>query len=117
MNSYAFTRHSDPAYARLVPAGNSLAFESSFSRPLLDELKLRIPHEARKWDPAKKRWLIDPQYAKVCQELANTYLHVNCPVPSLSTAVKTVEVRLVKLDYLGRAKDRGNGQSTAFGHA
>lgn len=103
-------------YARLVPAGNSLAFESSYQAELVQEFKSLIPHECRAWDGAGKRWLVDPRYGQVCADLAQRYLGVMVLVPQVSVTAAT-ETRLLRLEYLGATKVRENGESTASGYA
>lgn len=107
---------SEPPHARLVPSGGSLAFESSYDAGLVAALKQRIPYTGRKWDAPSRRWLIDPRYARVAVELAQTYLGITMTIPALSASPRCNETRLVRLDYLGRAKDRG-GESLAYGWA
>lgn len=103
-------------HARLIPVPGGVAFEFSYDRDLLTVFKSRVPHEARRWDPESKRWLVAPQYARLCAELAAAYLGVQIEVPATSAPAQR-ETRLVMLEYLGACKDRGNGESTAFGWA
>jgi hypothetical protein len=107
-------RAAEPRSARLVPAAGGLAFESTYDPGLVAELKLRVPYESRSWDSANKRWLVEPQYGAVCAALAMRYLGIQVTVPT-TTAAATTETRLVRLEYLGRTKDRGNGERSAFG--
>lgn len=109
--------HSSTApYARLIPSGASLAFETSYDRGLVDEFKRRVPPESRSWDAGTKRWLVDPAYGDMCAQLAFAFLGVQVAVPAIA-ATPTVETKLIKLEYLGRTKDRGNGESSAYGYA
>jgi DnaJ-domain-containing protein 1 len=108
--------HSGPAFARLTPAANALAFASSYDRDLVADLKASIPANARRWDPENKVWLVSPQYGRVCADLAMRHLGVAMSVPSVAATV-TTSTRLVKLEYLGQAKDRGDSILTAFGYA
>jgi hypothetical protein len=102
------------AHAELTPVGKDLAFTSSFNRALVDEFKRRIPRESRRWEPDTKRWLVSAQYGSVCAQLAQRYLGVTVTVPQIAAVVKT-ETKLLRLEYLGRCKDREGGESSAFG--
>lgn len=104
-----------PNHARLIPVSGGLALEASYDSDLTRDMKSRIPAESRRWDPDRKRWLIDAQYGDLVAKLATAYLGVTVTVPALSTTPKT-ETRLLRLEYLGRTKDRnGTGDSSAFG--
>ncbi len=103
-------------FARLIPVSGGLALECTYDADLIRDFKSRLPPEGRRWDPDRKRWLIAPQYADLVAKLCAAYLGVTVAVPKQATApVATTE--LVQLIYLGRTKDRGNGESSAFGYA
>lgn len=104
------------ACARLTPVAGGYAFASTYDSSLVSTFKARIPGHARRWDKNNRVWIVDPAYAQTCVELADTYLGVQITVPQ-QTAATTVQTRLVKLEYLGRCKDRGNGESSAYGYA
>jgi DnaJ-domain-containing protein 1 len=102
------------SYAALTPAAGGLAFVSSYHPELVAEFKRAIPHEARTWDGAHKRWLIDTRYGDVCAQLAERFLGVKIVVPQLHTVAKT-ETRLVRLEYLGGCKARDGSEASAYG--
>ena len=107
--------HIGTPYARLISVPGGYQFESTYDQSLVTHLKIRIPAHARSWDSTRKAWIVDAKYGGVCVELAEIYLGVRINVPKhlVPTATAT---RLVKLEYLGRCKDRG-GESSAFGWA
>lgn len=112
-------RYSTPLrkFAKLTPTAGGMRFEASYDAQLLSELKLRIPVGARGWDKAEKCWLIVPSYATICAELVKKYLDIDLVVPQVTTpALIQSETRLIKLDYLGRCKNRGT-ETSAFGYA
>lgn len=104
-----------PPFARLIPSQGGLALECTYDADLIRNMKGRIPADARRWDPVRKRWLIDARYGDLVAKLCTAYLGVQVVVPKLTTAA-TVETRLLQLTYLGRTKDRGNGERSAFGY-
>lgn len=103
------------SYANLTPQNGGLAFSSSYDPALVAELKSSIPATARRWEPDQKVWLVDTQYANVCVDLAVKYLGVLITIPPTVSKPKT-ETRAIRLEYLGQAKDRGDGTQTAFGY-
>lgn len=102
-------------YAQLTPVPGGVKFTSTYDARLVSALKSRIPGEARKWDKGSKAWLVDARYAAVCADIAWVYLGVSIAPPT-QTANATTEMRIVKLEYLGRCKDRDGDQPTAFGY-
>ena len=99
--------------ARLTAVTGGVEFASSYDAALVDAFKKRIPYEARRWDGSRKVWVVQPEYARVCAELAQTYLGVEVPVPTHVLAARP-ETRLVELLYLARCKER-DGASSAMG--
>ncbi len=109
-----YTRRSTAVFARLRSTADGLSFETSYDSGLVSELKIRIPATDRKWDSSLRVWLVSPQYGDVCAEIAQSFLGIQVAVPAV-VVVPVGEVRLVRVDYLGRTKDRGNGEPSAFG--
>ncbi len=106
----------EPNHASLTPVAGGLAFTSSYDRALVAAFKAAIPADCRKWDPDNKRWLISPQYGQACADLARQYLRVDITVP-VQSHMAIDETRLIKVEYLGGCRDRGNGEASAFGWA
>jgi len=104
-----------PSFARLIPSQGGLALECTYDADLIRDLKSRIPADGRRWDPDRKRWLIGAQYGDLVAKLCTAYLGVQVAGPKLATTA-AVETRLLRLEYLGRTKDRGNGERSAFGY-
>ncbi len=102
-------------FATLTPAKGGLALSSSYDRAFVAALKLAIPAEARRWDPDGKVWLIAPSYAGQVADLCKTYLGVDVEAPAVNSAAK-VKTRLIKVEYLGATKGRGNGEASAYGY-
>lgn len=105
----------DPNYARLLPVPGGYALESTYNRTLVDALKDRIPYNGRKWDAANKRWIIAPAHVKTVVAVVRQTLGIDLPIPAQQHMTIT-ETRLIKLEYLGRCKVRGD-ESTASGYA
>jgi hypothetical protein len=104
-------------YATLTDAGNgSLFFSSSYDPALQAELKATIAPHLRAWDPAGKRWLLDPSVAVRVAQMCRTHLGVDPAVPPLGAAATVKQVRLVRVLYIGTAKWRQDNSYTASGY-
>jgi hypothetical protein len=91
-----------------------LAFHSPYDPGLVAALKVAIPYADRRWDRGLKAWLVAPQHANALADLAEQYLGERPDVPQVRVQAQA-ETRLLDVRYLGAAKDRGNGETTAFG--
>jgi hypothetical protein len=105
------------ATATLTDAGNgSLWFTSSYDPALQADLKADVAPHLRAWDPASKRWLIDPSVATTVVNLCTRHLGVTPAVPPLGAAASIKQVRLVRVLYIGSAKWRADNSYTATGY-
>lgn len=103
--------------ATLTDAGNgSLWFTSSYDPALQADLKADVAPHLRAWDPASKRWLIDPSVATTVVNLCTRHLGVTPAVPPLGAAASIKQVRLVRVLYIGSAKWRADNSYTATGY-
>jgi len=98
------------AAVNVLPDG-SLAFQSPYE--LKDALKAAIPYTDRRWEPSDRVWLIAPQHAQTLVDLCKQ-IGQDLVIPAIKVQAQT-ETRLLDVRYLGAAKDRGNGEITAFG--
>jgi len=104
-------------YARLVKMQDgSIAFFSSYDSGLVDALKRDIPWQERRWQPGEKCWQVDPRHAQTLIDLSRRYLGVTADVQGdFLAASNDPVVELLKLEYLGTAKERDSGDWTAYG--
>ena len=104
-------------YATLTPtSGGDLALRSSYHPGLVADLKADVPASGRRWDPKAKVWLVDPRYAGTVRSIVRQHLGIRLAAKT-STAAPKPETRMIKVEYLGAAKDRGSGESVAYGYA
>lgn len=104
-------------YARLIPMQDgSLALDSSYDPGLVAALKAAVPYSDRRWNPDERMWRVSPQHGVTVAMLANQYLGVDVQLPATAAVASAPETRLIRLEYLGAAKDRGNGETVAFGY-
>lgn len=103
-------------HATLTPdnSGN-IQFSFSYNPGLIAALKLEIPYTDRSWEPARKLWIVAPKHADKLVQLVAQYMCLNITKPILSNQPQTVQTQSIKVEYLGAAKDRGNGEVTATG--
>jgi len=106
-------------YAELKQtAGGDFALTSSYDPDLVQMLKAQVPSTDRRWDPQGKAWLVTEPYVDTVVQIVQQTLNIQ---PHIQTAFKTAatrpETKMVKLEYLGAAKDRGGDEPVAFGFA
>lgn len=101
--------------ANLMLEGNSLVLQCRYDPGLVAEIKA-LPYTERRYDPARKAWVVDPRHGKRLAEIVTAYLGEMVFVPDLRTTqesiLKTLEVR-----YLGATKEReSSDERSAFGY-
>lgn len=104
-------------YARVKQTSQGLEYHSSFDRGLVVALKSQIPAAMRRWNPDKKCWIVDNSQLALLEDLTRDYLGVTLQVPvgTSSKANNTSATRLLRVEYIGQIKDRGNGDMSAMG--
>lgn len=106
-------------YARLTQMRDgSIGFESSYDPGLVAALKAQIPYRDRRWDPGEKIWRVASKHVKTLIALSTQYLCVDAEVQAnlFASQAQQPETKLIKLEYLGKAKDRGGDEPSAFGY-
>lgn len=93
----------------------SLGLFCRYDARLVAEIK-NLPTQARKWNNDLKCWHIAPNYGTAVTQLVAQYLGEIITAPTVNYKSVT-ELKLFKLEYIGAAKDRGNGELSAFGYA
>jgi len=106
-------------YAELKQTNSGdFALASSYDPGLVQMLKAQVPSTDRRWDPQSRSWLITEPYVDTIVQIVQQTLGIQ---PHIQTAFKTTvglpETKMVKLEYLGAAKDRGGDEPVAFGFA
>lgn len=104
--------------ARIEQRGNNLALFSDFDRNLVDAIKAQIPATGRcpVYNGSKfSHWEVSPQYGQLLAGLCQQHLGEYPQVPLAQSTRPQVEQRLIRVEYIGQLKDRGDGNLTAFG--
>jgi DnaJ-domain-containing protein 1 len=90
------------------------ALQSPFNRDLVDAIKA-LPYADRRWDNGRRAWIIASSHVDRVVQIVEQVAGVSLQVPVAADAGPTL--RAVKMDYLGRCKDRGGNEPTATGFA
>lgn len=98
--------------ATITNDGASLAVAFPYSANAVADLKLAVPNAARRWDGARKCWLIDPKYGKDAAQVIERHFGERLAIPTTHRAAK--ELRLLEVRYLGRCKP-GTGRDPVAG--
>lgn len=99
-----------------VTQDGSLKVRTPYSRYWVSDLKRQVPWLSRRWDPEDKVWLVDPAYAQQVRNLIGGIYSERITMPRLPGAVEET-VQLHKLEYVGMAKKRDDGDAYALGWA
>lgn len=99
----------------LVLDGSTLVYRTPYNPGLVAALKAAIPAVDRRWDAARRVWLVAPAHGATLQTLTRQYLFEDLHVPTLTVSAAVLERRILDVRYLGLAKERGDGgERTAF---
>lgn len=91
-----------------------LLWQTPYNASLVADLKARVPSYDRQWDKNRRAWRINPHYADILCQLTEQHLGERLIAPQGQVLSKT-ETRLYEVRYIGSTKDRGNGETSAFG--
>jgi hypothetical protein len=102
-------------HARIIPnRDGSVSFFSSYDPDLVQALKSRIPWQERRWLKDEKCWRVDPAHVQTLADIALSFLGVPVTIPTIKAAQQDT-IEMLKLEYLGTAKERNGGNWTAYG--
>lgn len=101
-------------FAEIEARDGALVLRSTYDANLVAALKSEIPAGERRFDPASKTWTIAAQHGQRLAAIVERCMGIRLDVPTM-TATSAPVTRLIRLEYLGQAKDRGDGSPTAYG--
>ena len=101
--------------AELTFENGVVKLRSRYNVALIAALKAAVPVTDRKWMADEKVWAIAPRHAQALVDLVDRTLGERLTVPPMNAAQAVTETRSLEVRYIGGAKDRGNGESFAFG--
>lgn len=92
-----------------------LILKTPYDAGLVDDLKRSIPIPSRVWNPKRKVWEIAYMHGQDVVDVVRRNLGVELAIPKQHTSVKPkTETRLLKIEYIGSAKERDDGSMLAF---
>lgn len=98
----------------LTAHGADLRLYTPYDASFLQAFKRAVPHTARRW--TKPYWSFDAAYSKHVVDLVYQYYGVAVHAPAVTDAPPAIETRAIRLEYLGRCKQRGD-ESSAYGYS
>lgn len=81
---------------------------------LVTDLKAAVPASERRFDPARKAWVVGYGYGQVVTALIAKHLGQHVRLPSVQPQVTTFQ-RIMGVRYVGQCKQRPGGEVSAFG--
>jgi hypothetical protein len=101
----------------LTAVDGGLALDSPYNPLFVAAFKAAVPYAARRWDGNARRWLVDAQYGDIVAQLVAQHYGVELDVPLVHPHAVQPQITTVRLEYLGRCKERNNGHRAASGYA
>lgn len=91
-----------------------LVYRTPYNPALVAALKTAIPASERRWDAARKAWLVTTRYADTLVQLTEQYLGEQVAAPVIPHQAAVTETRILACRYIGTTKDKGDGNPVAF---
>jgi hypothetical protein len=102
--------------ATLTLEGTSLVLQCKYDAGLVAALKSTVPPSDRRFDPARKAWLVTPKWGAKVAALITAYLGEMVFVPNVVTKTEPT-LKTLEIKYLGATKSRdGADERSAFGY-
>ena len=101
---------------RITPRDGALAVSTPYDAGFVAELKAAVPFAARRWDGATRCWLIDPAYGLRVASIVSKCFNEQVALPQAAATPQGPQITLIRLEYLGQCKDRGDGTVSATGY-
>jgi len=99
---------------KLTPRDDSLEVRTPYSAAFVQDLKAQIPAPERRWNPDRRVWLVASMRGRKVADLIKKHFGISLLAPHASRSEK--ETQLLKVLYIGRCKDRGTDERSAFGY-
>ena len=103
-------------YARAKQTNQGYEFYSSYDAGLVQSIKYEIPYNMRRWNPDKKCWIIDDSQIDFLDDIVQDHFGIALQIQHMpKQTTKLPSTRLIRVEYIGQIKDRGNGELSAYG--
>ena len=93
----------------------SLVYRTPYDKRAVESLKDAIPWQDRRWNGARKAWIVDPKHAQTLVDLTKTWFGESVQAPAIQQVTGRVTTETLEVRYIGRCKERGE-ESTATGY-
>jgi hypothetical protein len=100
--------------SRITLENGALVVVTPYKPDLVAAIK-GLPYSDRKWDPARRAWLVDPKHGHTLTVWFAAYLGEDIQLPRITANAARKETRLLEVRYIGSTKERGEAERTAFG--
>lgn len=100
---------------KLTPTQNGLELTTPYDAGFVAAFKAAVPPNIRRWNGARRVWLIDPSAAAQVVDLCSQFFNQRPHVPMVSNTL-CIETRILEVRYIGMTKDRGGDDRSAFGY-
>lgn len=97
--------------------GGALAVDTPYIPLLVQSIK-SLPNTERRYDPARKIWLVDPKHGQQVADWIDQYTGEKVflpPLPSTGVSGAQKVTKILRVRYLGGCKEREDGSVSAFG--
>lgn len=98
---------------RIIENGGAYEIITPYEGGFVRELKTIVPASERCYNGDRKTWTVAEKYGKTIADLCCRYFGTRPALPVITTSAETTGILTVL--YIGRVKDRGNGERSAFG--
>ncbi len=98
---------------RIVENAGAYEVYTPYEGGFLREMKALVPASARCYNGERKTWTISEKYGRAVADLCCRYFGTRPSLPPITTSAEITGILTVL--YIGRVKDRGNGDRSAFG--
>jgi len=92
-----------------------LRLRTPYNPALVAALKAAVPTSERKWNRFDKVWEVHPRHARTLEQLVRRHLGEELQIPKEYTVERQPSKMSIDLHYLGACRDRGGGESAAYG--
>lgn len=100
----------------LLLEGNQIVLNTPYNQGVVSDLKATIPATDRRWDSARKVWLVAPKYGAQLAKIIFNNLGEFISVPAIKQAKAETEMKILEVHYIGITKLReGYDESVALG--
>lgn len=90
----------------ITVAGADYAVAFSYDPSLLKKLKDAVPESERTWHPARKVWLVSPEFIDKAITALGSHISQTLTLPVEKPSMPEIIEKSFRLEYLGATKDR-----------